>query len=180
MTFFLGGGGWAFYVRKTTGRRPKTLPKKSYSKCWGGHRLVRCSKLEPFCGTEKWAHLANLGWNDPNAHAKINESSPNSLARVQFQNALNFHQNLLRSQPGKPNQKKASSWTFPRGIPEQKFDVNRACFPKENTRIPKNGRNSWTFRFGPFFGLVAGGDSWFAKFPPKFAKLAKFRFTKGL
>ena len=39
----------------------------------------------------------------------------------------------LRSGPGKPNQRKVSSWTFRRGIPEQKFNVNRACFPKEKT-----------------------------------------------
>ena len=32
--------------------------------------------------------------------------------------------------------------------------VNRACFPKEKRQnSQKNGRNSWTFRFGPFFGL---------------------------
>ena len=74
--------------------------------------------------------------------------------------ALRHHMQLpspsIRSGPGKQNQRKVSSWTFHRGIPEQKFNVNRACFPKENTRIHKNGRNSWTFRFGrPFlwFGL---------------------------
>ena len=33
-------------------------------------------------------------------------------------------------------------------------------FRRKNTRIHKNGRNSWTFRFGPFFGLVYRGDSW--------------------
>ena len=33
-------------------------------------------------------------------------------------------------------------------------------FLRKNTRIHKNGRNSWTFRFGPFFGLVCRGDSW--------------------
>ena len=38
--------------------------------------------------------------------------------------------------PGKPNQRQASSWTFPGGIPEQNFSVNRACFHK-------NGRNSY-------------------------------------
>ena len=27
-------------------------------------------------------------------------------------------------------------------------------FPRKNTRIHKNGRNSWTFHFGPLFGLV--------------------------
>ena len=34
-------------------------------------------------------------------------------------------------------------------------------FLRKNTRIYKKGRNSWTFRFGPFFGLVCWGDSWF-------------------
>ena len=38
-------------------------------------------------------------------------------------------------------------------------DVNRACFPKEQTRIHKKGRNSRTFRFGPFFGLVCRGET---------------------
>ena len=33
-------------------------------------------------------------------------------------------------------------------------------FLRKNTRIHKNGRNSWTFRFGPFFGLVCRGASW--------------------
>ena len=32
-------------------------------------------------------------------------------------------------------------------------------FPRKNTRIHKNGRNSWTFRIGPFFGLVCRGHS---------------------
>ena len=56
--------------------------------------------------------------------------------------------------PRKPNQRKVSSWTFHRGIPEQKFNVNRACFPKEKHQNSQKWRNSWTFRFGPFFGLV--------------------------
>ena len=65
--------------------------------------------------------------------------------------------NLLRSGPGKPNQRKAGSWTFSGGIPaEQKFNVNRACFLRISTRIHKNGRNSWTFRFGPFLVWFAG------------------------
>ena len=34
-------------------------------------------------------------------------------------------------------------------------------FLRKNTTIHRNGRNSWTFRFGPFFGLVCRGDSWF-------------------
>ena len=42
---------------------------------------------------------------------------------------------LVRSGPGKPNQRKVSSWTFHRGIPEQKFNVNRACCLRKNTRI---------------------------------------------
>ena len=45
--------------------------------------------------------------------------------------------------------------------------VNRVCFPKENTPevTQKGGRNSWTFRFGPFFGLVCQGDSWGHRWP---------------
>ena len=67
----------------------------------------------------------------------------------------------LQEWPRQTKPKNASSWTFPGGIPEQKFNVNRAfCFPRKNTRIHKNGRNSWTSRFGPFFGLVCRGDSW--------------------
>ena len=38
---------------------------------------------------------------------------------------------LFRSHPGKPNQRMASSSTLLGGKPEQKFDVNCACFPKE-------------------------------------------------
>ena len=73
----------------------------------------------------------------------------------------------IRSGPGKPNQRKVSSWTFRRGIPEQKFNVNRACFPKEKHQNSLNfGRNSWTFRFGPFFGLVCRGESWSNKDNP--------------
>ena len=54
---------------------------------------------------------------------------------------------FFRSGPGKPNQRKVSSWTFHRGIPEQKFNVNRACFPKEKTPefSHENGRNSHEF-----------------------------------
>ena len=31
------------------------------------------------------------------------------------------------------------------------FNVNRACFLRKNTRIHRNGRTSWTFRFGPAY-----------------------------
>ena len=33
-------------------------------------------------------------------------------------------------------------------------------FLRKNTRIHKNGQNSWTFRFGLFFGFVCRGHSW--------------------
>ena len=69
---------------------------------------------------------------------------------------------FFKSGPGKPNQRKVSSWTFRRGIPAQKFEMWIGLFYlRKSTRIYKNGRNSWTFRFGPFFGLVCRGDSWF-------------------
>ena len=68
---------------------------------------------------------------------------------------------LFSGVAGKPNQRKISSWTFRRGIPEQKFEIWIVLLFLRKNRIHKNGRNSWTFRFGPFFGLVCWGDSWF-------------------
>ena len=52
---------------------------------------------------------------------------------------------------------------FPGAFRNKTFNVNRACLPKEKH---KNGRNSWTFCFGPFFGSVCRGDSWFSKVVP--------------
>ena len=53
------------------------------------------------------------------------------------------------------NQRKASSWTFRRGVPEQKFNVNRACFPKEKHQNSQKWAKFMNFSFWPFlwFGL---------------------------
>ena len=78
---------------------------------------------------------------------------------------------IFRSHPGKPNQRKASSWTFPGGIPEQKFDVNRACFPKEkHQNSHRNGRNSYEL-FVLALSLVwfAGATPEFSAFSPSFS-----------
>ena len=56
----------------------------------------------------------------------------------------------VRSGPGKPNQRKVSSWTFRRGIPEQKFNVNRACFPKEKHQNSQKWAKFMNFSFWPF------------------------------
>ena len=52
--------------------------------------------------------------------------------------------------------KKVSSWTFRRGVPEQKFNVNRACFPKENHQNSQKRAKFMNFSFWPFlwFGLL--------------------------
>ena len=44
---------------------------------------------------------------------------------------------------------------FPRGIPEQKFNVNRACFPKEKHQNSQKWAKFMNFSFWPFlwFGL---------------------------
>ena len=65
----------------------------------------------------------------------------------------------IGSGSGKPNQRKASSWTFPGDIPEQKFNVNRACFPEEKHQNSQKWAKFMNFSFGPFFGLVCRGDS---------------------
>ena len=50
----------------------------------------------------------------------------------------------IRRGPSKPNQRKVGSWTFCRGVPEQKFDVWIVLvFLWKNTRIHKNGRHSY-------------------------------------
>ena len=78
------------------------------------HTQLSCSKLEPFCDTEKWAHL---GWNDPNAHAKINQSSPNSLARVQCrQNSPNFRPNSPDFAKFAPKFAKLAKFRFTKGL----------------------------------------------------------------
>ena len=66
-----------------------------------------------------------------------------------------FRAFLVRSHPGKPNQRKASSWTFRRGIPEWKFNLNRACFPKEKHQNSQKRAKFMNFSFCPFlwFGL---------------------------
>ena len=63
--------------------------------------------------------------------------------------------NIFRSGPGKPNQRSVSLWTFRRGIPEQKFNVNRACFPKEKHQNSQKWAKFMNFSFWPFlwFGL---------------------------
>ena len=67
---------------------------------------------------------------------------------------------LFRSGPGKPNQRKVSSWTFCRGIPEPKFNVNRACFPKEKHQ----NSQEWA-KFMNFF-VLALSLVWFAGVTP--------------
>ena len=61
----------------------------------------------------------------------------------------------IRSGPGKPNQRKASSWFFLGGIPEQTFNMNRACFPKEKHQNLQKWAKFMNFSFWPFlwFGL---------------------------
>ena len=63
--------------------------------------------------------------------------------------------NILRSGPGKTNQRKVSSSTFRRGIPELKFNVNRACFPKGEHQNSQKWAKFMNFSFWPFlwFGL---------------------------
>ena len=49
----------------------------------------------------------------------------------------------LQEWPGQTKPKKGQFVNFSRGHSGTKIHVNRACFPKENTRIHTNGRNSY-------------------------------------
>ena len=53
--------------------------------------------------------------------------------------------------PGKPNQKKSVHELFGRGIPEQKFNMSRACFPKEKHQNSQKWAKFMNFSFWPFF-----------------------------
>ena len=68
---------------------------------------------------------------------------------------LTFRGPFVRSHPGKPNQRKANSWTFPGGKLEPKFDVNRTRFAKEKHQNSKKWAKFMNFSFWPFlwFGL---------------------------
>ena len=59
----------------------------------------------------------------------------------------------IRSRPCKP--KEGQFMNFSQGIPEQKFDVNRACFPKEKQQNSQKWAKFMNFSFWPFlwFGL---------------------------
>ena len=92
----------------------------------------------------------------------------------------------LRSHPGKPNQRKASSWTFCRGIPEQKFDMWIALvFPRKNTRIhTKMGEIHMNFSFCPFlrFSLPGRLRRWHRTiripYPESLSRIARYNATK--
>ena len=87
-------------------------------------------------------------WSLPNDN-RISDNKIRKMSRFYC------HGTPLRSGPGKPNQRKLRSWTFRRGIPEQKFNVNRACFPKEKHQNSQKWAKFMNFSFWPFlwFGL---------------------------
>ena len=64
--------------------------------------------------------------------------------------------------PRQTKPKKVSSWTFRRGVPEQKFNVNRACFPKEKHQNSQKWAKFMNFSFWPFlrFGLPGRLLNW--------------------
>ena len=68
---------------------------------------------------------------------------------------------------------------FPQGHPGTKVRYVSfvLVFLRKNARIHKNGRNSWTFRFGPFFGLVCRGDAGFRLQTAIFEIICKWGFS---
>ena len=62
---------------------------------------------------------------------------------------------LVSSRVAPANQTKERSGTFRRDIPEQKFNVNRACFPEEKHQKSQKWAKFMSFSFWPFlwFGL---------------------------
>ena len=102
--------------------------------------------------------LRKISWPDYTRSKQIQEINPwNQATR------LPFHPPPPSSQewPRQTKPKKGQFMNFSRGAFRNKSSMwTVLVFLRKNTRIHKNGRNSWTFRFGPFFGLVCRGDSW--------------------
>ena len=73
----------------------------------------------------------------------------------------------IRSGPANQTKERSGHELLTWGIPEQKFNVNRACFPKEkHTRI-HNKMGEIHELFVLALSLVCRGDSWCNPFRPK-------------
>ena len=89
---------------------------------------------------------------------------------VAERNCGNYPSPIIRSGPGKPNQRKRRGqfMNFSQGHSGTKDQCESCLFLLRNKH-----RNSWTFRFGSFFGLVCRGDSWY-----KGLKIETFLYPK--
>ena len=110
---------------------------------WKTHRLFRWKM--PFEVFRSGSGVSDLRRQIPLHHWQRNR----------FQNAIRL---LCQESTRQTKPKKGQFMNF-----SQKALWNQSSmwiafvFPRKNTRIHKNRRNSWTFRFGPFFGLVCRG-----------------------
>ena len=66
----------------------------------------------------------------------------------------------IRSGPGKPNQRKVTSWTFHRGFRNRSSMWTVLLFLRKKHQNSQKWVKFMNFAFGPFFGLVCRGDSW--------------------
>ena len=84
----------------------------------------------------KWGKMARKMGKMARA---VNDYLP--LGPLGFHNCTNL--SCDQESPRQTQPKKGQCMNFPRGKPEEKFDVNRACFPKQkHQNSHKNGRNS--------------------------------------
>ena len=125
------------------------------------NKVYVCNIFGLECSQFETSHAGQQCTNFLSSGRRAKQHSATSVARGQKKHINFVNINFLppaqiRSHPCKPNQRKASSWTFPRGIPEQKCDVNRACFPKEKHQISQKWAKFMNFSFWPFlwFGLL--------------------------
>ena len=81
--------------------------------------------------------------------------SPRFVLISRFSSDLFALHSLYQESPRQTKPKKGQFMNFSRGILEQKFDVNRACFPKEKHRNSQKWAKFMNFSLWPFlwFGL---------------------------
>ena len=109
-------------------------------------------------GVPSFSSLFLLAWGPNTAtYGKRKRNAARTFARYHsfWNHYISNLKTIIRSGPGKPNQRKVSSWTFHGGMPEQKFNLNRACFPKEKHQNSQKWAKFMNFSFWPFlwFGL---------------------------
>ena len=156
---------------RTLGAKPSFSGPASSSPILGGHSHYYSGSLSQFSSSEqvsssvgrtmlvrKFRNRRPRGsqTSEEVTHAVLKvqlfrPTAPNSLCPTQH----SCNSSETQESPRQTKPKKGQFMNFSRGKPEPKFDVNRACFPKEKHQNSQQWAKFMNFSFWPFlwFGL---------------------------